>query len=132
MECIYIMEWHNLALCSGATLEASIDWMKFWRCSKIYHNASHSYGVASSQPSGYSQAYPSTQQYPGSYTSQAGATPSVPASSAQPGPPPAGPRPQMRWEIWSVTNDGDSSFIKHTQKEATSSLNREEPGKLTG
>ncbi|XP_050740266.1 protein TFG-like isoform X3 [Eriocheir sinensis] len=55
------------------------------------------YGVPSSQPSGYSQAYPSTQQYPPNYTSQAGTTPPVPASSAQPVPPPAGPRPQMSY-----------------------------------
>lgn len=96
-----LMERNNLDFSATETnWEVFIDRMKFWRYSQLYGNVLHRYGVPSSQPSGYSQAYPSTQQYPPNYTSQAGTTPPVPASSAQPVPPPAGPRPQMRWLIW--------------------------------
>lgn len=96
-----LMERNNLDLSAFETKwDVFMDWMTFWRYDQFYGNVPHRYGVPSSQPSGYSQSYPSTQQYPPNYTSQAGTTPPVPASSAQPVPPPGGPRPQMRWLIW--------------------------------
>ncbi|KAG0719974.1 Protein TFG [Chionoecetes opilio] len=55
------------------------------------------YGVAGSQPSGYSPQYPSTQQYPQTYTPQTGAASSVPPPSSQAGPPPTAARPQMSY-----------------------------------